>query len=415
VNWIGQLARPEQIPDEGDWSIWLYLAGRGSGKTRSAAEWLAWNASRYPFTRWACVAPTFADARDTCAEGQSGLISVLRRYGTLENYNRSMGEIVLKNGSRIKLFSGDEPDRLRGPQFHGAWIDELAAFKYPDTFDQLQFGLRLGEHPRLMITTTPRPISLIRNLCARTDGSVRIVRGSTFDNAANLAPQALAQLQARYGGTRLGRQELYGELLDDIEGALWTRAMIEDARVEAGSDPILFRVVVAIDPAVSFGEYSDETGIVTAGASPDGHYYVIADDSLRGSADTWARRAIKAYRDHGADRIIAETNNGGDLVLEVLKRVDDSISLKKVTASRGKQVRAEPISSLYEQKRVHHIGVFPTLEDQMMTWTPNSNQSPDRMDALVWAITELSTGSSSMSALARMVNFCPLCKLPNTK
>ena len=415
VNWIGQLARPEQIPDEGEWSIWLYLAGRGSGKTRAAAEWLAWNSSRFPDTRWACIAPTFADARDTCAEGQSGILSVLKRYRTLGHYNRSMGEIVLTNGSRIKLFSGDEPDRLRGPQFHGAWIDELAAFKYPDTFDQLQFGLRLGEHPRLMITTTPRPVTLIRSLCARRDGSVKVVRGSTFDNAANLAPQALIQLQARYGGTKLGRQELYGEVLDDVEGALWTRAMIEDSRVDSLAAPIIYRMVVAVDPAVTSGEEADETGIITVGASPDGHYYVIADDSIRSTPVGWARRAIESCKQHGAERIVAETNNGGDLVLEVLKQVDSHVLVKKVTASRGKQVRAEPISALYEQGRVHHIGEFPILEDQMVNWTPDSNFSPDRMDALVWAITELATGAHALRYLASISKFCPKCGLPNRK
>jgi len=415
VYWIGQQARPEQIPDEGDWSVWLYLAGRGAGKTRTAAEWIVWNASRFASTRWACVAPTFADARDTCAEGESGLITILNRYGTLANYNRSIGEIFLKNGSRIKLFSGDEPDRLRGPQFHGGWIDELAAFKYPETYDQLQFGLRLGEHPRLIVTTTPRPTKLIRSLCARSDGSVKVTRGSTFDNAANLAPQALKELKARYGGTNLGRQELYGELLEDFEGALWTRAMIENSRILPSELPHIYRIVVAIDPAVTFGELSDETGIVVAGASPDGHFYVLEDKSLKSSPDTWARVAIDALRRNKGDRIIAETNNGGDLVLEVLKQVDSSAPLKKVIASRGKRVRAEPISTLYEQGRVHHVGYFNELEEQMVSWNPESTESPDRMDALVWAITELSTSGSSMRYLASIAIFCPECRCPNSK
>ena len=412
---MGQLARPEQIPDEGEWSSWIYLAGRGSGKTRSAAEWLVWQASRHPSTRWACVAPTFADARDTCAEGQSGLLSVIKRYGTLLQYNRSVGEILLRNGSRIKLFSGDEPDRLRGPQFHGAWIDELAAFKYPETFDQLKFGLRLGSHPRLIITTTPKPIPLIRNLCARQDGSVKIVRGSTFDNAANLAPHALVELRARYEGTRLGRQELYGELLDDVEGALWTRAMIDRARVEEDESPNFLRRIVAVDPAVTYGANSDETGIIVAALTSDGHYFVLEDCSLRGSPETWARKAIDAYRRHNAERVIAEVNNGGDLVLEVLKQVDARVPLKKVTASRGKQVRAEPVVALYEQGKVHHVGRFAALEDQMALWTPDSNFSPDRADALVWAITELAVGSSALMYLASISKFCPICKLPNLR
>jgi len=214
VAWETDLARPEQLPsDDEDWSIYLYLAGRGAGKTRTAAEWLAWEATTQNNTRWAIVAPTFGDVRDVCAEGESGIINILRSYGSLLDYNRSQGAITLTNGSKIKLFSADEPDRLRGPQHHGAWCDELAAWRYSDTWDQLQFGLRLGSHPRTVITTTPRPVSLIRSLVDRTDGSIKVVRGSTFDNAANLAPQALLELQARYAGTRMGRQELFGELL----------------------------------------------------------------------------------------------------------------------------------------------------------------------------------------------------------
>jgi len=389
------------------------MAGRGAGKTRMAAEWLAWQAATNDYTRWAIVAPTFGDVRDVCAEGNSGIVGILREYDVLEEYNRTYGHIKLRNGTLIRLFSADEPNRLRGPQFHGAWCDELSSWRYADTWDQLQFGLRLGEHPRTVVTTTPKPVSLVRNLVSRTDGSVKIVRGSTFDNAANLAPQALIELQLRYNGTRLGRQELYGELLEDIEGALWTRKMIDDARVT--ETPNLTKICVAIDPAVTSGEDSDETGMIVAGVSMDGQYYVLYDGTLRASPDGWARRAVELYHEYKANRIVAEKNNGGDMVGSVIHHVDPRVPIKLVTATRGKQVRAEPVSALYEQGKVHHVGGFNELEDQMVSWTPDSGSSPDRMDALVWAITELSAASPAMQYLASKVDFCPNCRMPSPK
>ena len=410
VRWTHQLARANQIPTETkDWNTWVALAGRGFGKTRLAAEWLAWQAVRNPNTRWAIVAPTYADARDTCAEGVSGVVAILREYGMLKDYNRSIGEIILTNKSRIKLFSAEEPDRLRGPQFHGGWHDELASFKYPDTWDQYKFALRLGEHPQTLVTTTPRPTKEIRDLTKREDTVV--VRGSTFDNAANLSESALAELRLRYEGTRLGRQELYGEIIDDIDGALWTRDMIESARED--TEPPLARIVVAIDPAVTSSSGSDETGIVVAGVSGDGHYYILEDCSLRASPDGWARKAVAAYHKWGADRIIGETNNGGDMIELLLRQVDPSIPYKKVTATRGKLVRAEPVASLYEQGRAHHIGAFPVLEDQMCNWTPLANGSPDHMDAMVWAIHDLMEGQSAIMGLSALAKFCPSCRLPN--
>ena len=417
LSWAKELARPEQLPNsKEDWSIYLYLAGRGAGKTRTAAEWLAWEATTQNDTRWAIVAPTFGDVRDVCAEGESGIINILRSYGSLLDYNRSQGSITLTNGSKIKLFSADEPDRLRGPQHHGAWCDELAAWRYPDTWDQLQFGMRLGSHPRTVITTTPRPVSLIRNLVSRTDGSVKIVRGSTFDNAANLAPQALLELQARYAGTRMGRQELYGELLTESDSALWTRQLIEDARIKPEDAPPYFRVVVAIDPAVTSGEGSDETGIVVAGATPDGHYYILEDASMRGTPENWARKAIEMYRKYKCDRVIGEANNGGDMIESLLRQVDASVPYRKVHASRGKRVRAEPISALSEQLRLHMVGNnFSQLEDQLVTWEPDSDKSPDRMDAMVWAVSDLMSGSNALRSLAAMADFCPSCRLPLVK
>jgi phage terminase large subunit-like protein len=322
----------------------------------------------------------------------------------LEDYNRSIGEIILKNGSRLKGFSADKPDRFRGPQHHGAWCDELAAYRYTDAWDQLQFGLRLGDKPRVIVTTTPRPVSLIRNLIKRDDGSVAITRGSTFDNAMNLAPSALADLKLRYEGTRLGRQELYGEVIDEVDGALWTLSLIDSTRVK--EVPPLMRIVVAIDPAVTSGEDSDETGIVVAGITSDGQYYVLEDLTMRSSPDKWARTAVEAYRRWSADRIIGETNNGGDMIESLLRQVDPTVSYRKVTATRGKILRAEPVASIYEQGRAHHAGSFQALEDQMCNYTPESDFSPDRLDALVWAMTELMEGASSMIGLASLAKFC---------
>ena len=307
--WEVELARPEQLPVEGDWSTWLLLAGRGFGKTRTAAEWLAWQAITQAKTRWAVVAPTYGDTRDTCIEGESGLLAILNDYGVVDNYNRSMGEILLTNKSRIKAFSADQPDRLRGPQHHGAWCDELAAWRQPETWDQLQFGLRLGDSPQTLVTTTPKPIALVRQLSKRDDGSVHIVRGSTFDNAANLAESALRELKSRYEGTRLGRQELMGELLEDVDGALWNLAMMEECRVY--EPPEMRRIVVAIDPSGGSGENNDEQGIVVAGEGVDGHFYVLDDRSVRLTPAGWARVAVEAYREFSADRIVAEKNFGG--------------------------------------------------------------------------------------------------------
>ena len=412
ADWANLKARPNQLPTEStEWKTWLALAGRGFGKTRMASEWLAWQAITNDNTRWAIVSPTFSDVRDTCAEGPSGIVSVLRDYGVLKTYNRSIGEIVLINGSRIKLFSGEEPDRLRGPNFHGGWFDELAAFTKPDAWTQYQFALRLGDNPQTIVTTTPRPTKLIKELMNR-DG-VETVRGSTFDNAANLAPSALAELRLRYENTRIGRQELYGEIVDDIEGALWTQSQIEQYRVEEA--PPLVRIVVAIDPAVTSGDDSDETGIIVAGMTSDGHYYVLEDLTLKASPDQWARQAVNAYHKWNADRIVGETNNGGDMIELLLRQVDPAVSYKKVTATRGKLIRAEPVASLYEQGRGHHVGLFPDLEDQMCSYTPLADFSPDRMDAMVWAMTELTTTANGMLGLASLAKFCPSCRMPAPK
>lgn len=388
--WKMEQARPDQLPPDTDWLLWLILAGRGWGKTRTGAEWLAKEAVQQPNTRWAVVAPTFTDARDTCVEGESGLQPVLNRYRMIKRWNRSLGELTLRNGSLIKLFSAEEPDRLRGPQHHGAWCDELAAWRYDDTWTQLRFGLRLGTTPRICATTTPKPRRLIKSLVARAD--TLITRGSTFDNAANLSAAALDELRTLYEGTRTGRQELHGELLDDVEGALWSAVLLDEHRTTE-PPPVHNRLVVAIDPAVTSGEGSAETGIVVACRTPDGHIHVLADESMRGTPDTWARAAVAAYERWSADCIVVEGNQGGDLHATVIHTIAPNLPVKKVTATVGKRLRAEPVSALYEQGKVHHVGVFPVLEEQMTTWTPDDKgPSPDRLDALVWAVTNLGFG-----------------------
>lgn len=403
------IGRPEQQEPEGDWFIWLILSGRGWGKTRTGAEWLARKVMDNPKTKdgvstqWAIFAPTFKDAKSICVEGPSGLLKALQHNG-LENekdyiYNKSSHKIDFANGARIHTFGTDSPDTGRGLNLSGAWLDEVASWQYPyETWTEgLAPALRIGERPRVVVTTTPKPIRLLREWANRTDGSVHTTRGSTFDNSKNLSKNALEELRNRYEGTRTGRQELYGEILEQAEGALWTRNWIEDSRIDLDQVPRLVRVVVGIDPAVTSGEGSDETGIITCGLGEDKQFYVLADDTLRATPDAWGRRALQAYTKWRADRIVAEVNNGGDMVAMVIHQVDRNAPVKKVHATRNKTTRAEPISALYEQGKVHHVGGFAKLEDQMVLWTPESRKSPDRLDALVWALTEL-TGNYQMLA-----------------
>lgn len=411
-------ARPEQMTPAGAWNIWLLLAGRGFGKTRTGAEDAAWYGQKHPGVRIAVVAPTIADARDTCVEGESGLLNALPA-GTYK-WNRSMGELILQNGTMYKLFSAEEPERLRGPQHHRAWCDELAAWKkLRETWDQLMFGLRLkspdGSDPQCVATTTPKPLKFLREMVKRPD--VHITKGSTFDNEANLSPAALAQLRLSYEGTRMGEQELEGRLLDDIEGALWTTEMIESnrlilpAHLAKGLTPQdvfreldLMQVVVAIDPAVTAKKNSDETGIVVIGKGHDGLAYVLADRSTKASPGQWALRALKAYDEYMADHIVAEVNNGGDLVAHTIHTEDPFAVVRTVSASRGKIVRAEPVVALYEQGRVRHVGVHELLEEQMVTFDPDSGESPDRMDALVWGLTDLFLGAKQVKAAKPMMD-----------
>lgn len=406
------LARPSQLPPEGDWQNWLILAGRGFGKTRTGAEW-AREQLKAGASRLGLIAPTASDARDVMVEGESGLLAVCwagdKTYAGeplgRPQYEPSKRRLTWANGAIATLFSAEEPERLRGPQHDRLWCDELAAWKYlRETWDMAMFGLRLGENPRTCITTTPKPLPLVKEIAK--DARTVVTRGSTFDNADNLAPTFLRAIRDKYEGTRLGRQELNAEILDDLPGALWTRDAIDKARVRQA--PELQRIVVAVDPSGTKGESDDgdEIGIVVAGKGVDGRGYILADWTCKLSPDGWGRRSVHAY--HGgwsetperfkADRIIAERNFGGAMVEHVIRTIDPKVSFKEVVASRGKVARAEPVAALYEQGRVSHVGSFPELEDQMCQIDVSGfigEGSPDRADALVWALTELLVDGST--------------------
>lgn len=387
-------ARPNQLAPEGLWNTWLVLAGRGFGKTRMGSEWIRSLAHAHPGCRIALVAETAADARDVMIKGDSGLLNCDPTL-TEDSWSPTNRCLSWPNGSKAYTYNGTTPDQLRGPQHHFAWVDELAKFEYmQDAWDQLMFGLRLGEHPQVLVTTTPRPLPLIKKLIS--DPDTVVTRGSTLDNSSNLAQSTVKQLYDRYGGTRLGRQELEGEILGDIPGALWNRESIDETRLKEAPD--LERIFVSVDPAVSTEEGSDETGIVVVGLARDedgyARGYVLEDASLKASPEEWAKKAVALYRKYEADKIIAEKNQGGLMVESVLKTVDRSVPVELVHASRGKYVRAEPISALYEQGRVHHVGRFDKLEDQMCMFSVdslrnNNTGSPDRVDALVWGLTKL--------------------------
>jgi predicted phage terminase large subunit-like protein len=314
-----------------------------------------------------------------------------------KGYSSSVSEIRLANGSKITGYAAQEPDRLRGPQFHRAWCDEVASWRYPEAFDQLMFGLRLGENPQCIITTTPKPIQIIRNLLERDDCVV--TRGSTFENEKNLAASTLSMLREKYEGTTIGRQELYAELINDMDGALWTPSLIDSKRENViNITEKITNVIVAVDPAVTSGDSSDETGVVVVGKDSNNEYYVLDDKSGKYKPDQWGQLAIDLFYQWDADRIVAEVNNGGDLVEKLIRTLDSGVRYKSVHATRGKMVRAEPIAALYEQGRVHHCGVFSELETQMCTYTgERPKPSPDRLDALVWGLSELNKSRGEVS------------------
>jgi len=385
-------ARPDQLAPNGDWSTWLLLAGRGYGKTRVGAEWIrdiAQNGNSK--TRIALVAPTAADARDVMVEGESGLMGVCPPWD-MPIFKPSQRKVIWKNGATAHLYSAEKPDKLRGPQHTHAWCDELCAWQYQqDAWDMLMFGLRLGDNPQACVTTTPKPTQMIRALLSEKD--THITHGTTYDNLDNLSPKFRQRVIAKYEGTRLGRQELNAEVLEDVAGALWQRDQIEADRVS--KIPDLVRIVVAVDPPVTSGDNADECGIIVAGIAENKKGYVLADLSSQGKTPLeWCRDAVKAYYEWEADRIVAEVNQGGEMIEALLRQVDSKVSYKAVRAMRGKVIRAEPVAALYEQHKIKHVGTHPNLEDQMCQFTLDFNKksmgySPDRVDAVVWAFTEL--------------------------
>ncbi|MBL8905877.1 MAG: DNA-packaging protein [Rhizobiales bacterium] len=390
-----QWGRKDQTPPApGNWEVWLVLGGRGAGKTRTGAEWVKarvkgnFDQGLKPAGRIALVAPTLAEARHVMVEGKSGLMSVYE-YNEPEwrpHYEPSKRLLTWPNGAVAQIFSAEEPDSLRGPQFDLAWCDELAKWKHAEAvFDMLKFSMRLSERPLTLISTTPRPIPLIKRMLA--DPAVGVTRAATFANAKNLAPSFLRDVVRRYGGTRLGRQELDGEIIADDPDALFKRDWIEAARVR--SVPELRRIVVAVDPPAGQGRGS-RCGIIAAGLGRDGRCYVLEDKSVaRRSPAQWAARVAALYRRREACRVVAEVNQGGAMVEAVLREVDPGIAVRSVYAARGKTARAEPVAALYEQGRVAHVGAFPELEDELCGWTGAAGQSPDRLDALVWAVSDL--------------------------
>lgn len=429
LEWLSS-GRPDQMPPPEDnvgWFIWLMMAGRGAGKTRAGAEDIWWYGYRNPGSRLAVVGPTSDDCRKTCFEGESGILarcpSVL-----VENWNRGEKLLLMTNGTIVQGYSAEEPDRLRGPQHHRAWCDELAAWRHLDaTLDMLLMGMRLGRDPRIVATTTPRPIKRIKEIVAerrnvlpgmpepRADGTTHLDTVSTYANQSNLPRIYLDTILKRYEGTRLGRQELEAALLTDLPGALWSLAQIDDLRTtspgpglvlgRSGQVVALRRIVIAVDPAAKSKSESDEWGVVVAGVGEDDRGYVLADLSRGGTPAEIGEIVVRAYDEWGADRIVYEGNQGGDMVLLTITtsarelrrsgaRPVDHVSTQEVWASRGKVTRAEPVSALYEQGRVSHVGSHPVLEDQMGEFVSNLDRnergySPDRVDALVWAFFSL--------------------------
>ena len=376
-------ARPSQQTPEQDFFVWLILAGRGYGKTRVACEQLLkWK--REGYKRFAIVAQTPAEARDVIIEGESGLLSISPLWD-MPVYEPSKRRVTWGSGTTAIIYSGENPEQLRGAQQEKAIVDELAKYKYPqETWDNLLLGTRIGDNPQIVIATTPKPIKTLKEIISQPD--TIITKGSTYENRSNLAEKFFATVVRKYEGTRLGRQELHAEILDDNPSALWHSDIIEKYRVDKA--PELVRIIVAIDPATTDDENSDEAGIVVAGVDMRGHGYILEDVSLKASPDKWAQKAVYVYNKWEADRIIGEANNGGDMIEIIIRQHEKHVAYSKVWASRGKYIRAEPVAALYEQGKVHHVEMYPELEDELCDWEPG-DKSPNRLDALVWAITDL--------------------------
>lgn len=394
--------RPTQQEPQEHYFCWLCLAGRGWGKTRTGAEWVKRRVERArdqkrPI-RLALIAETAADARDVMVEGDSGIMASAHP-DFMPVYQPSRRRIIWPDGSIAQTFSGDEPGQLRGPQFHYAWVDELAKYKYPDeTWDNLEFGLRLGDEPQVIVTTTPRPIPIVVTLF--DDPLTVVTSGSSYENIGNLAPTYIKRVIQKYEGTRLGQQELHAQILRDVPGALWTMDMISATRISPDQVPDIVRYTVAVDPAVSADDNSNETGIIVIGKGSNGHGYVFKDASGIYTPSGWARRAVSEYHFWDAGRIVGEANNGGDLVGVNVRSQDATVKFRKVIAITSKGKRAQPISMLYEQGKMHHVGYFPELETQMTLLTPDEYLgpgSPDRCDALVWGAHDIMLGAQTSS------------------
>ena len=401
---------PPMLTGAGDpWTVWLVMGGRGAGKTRTGAEWIKAVAlgdpalAISPVGRIALIAETMADARDVMIEGVSGLLSV-HAADERPTWEPSRRRLEWPNGAIAQVFSAEDPESLRGPQFEFAWLDEIGKWRHAqEAFDMLQFGLRLGLHPRQIVTTTPRPTPMLKRLLA--DPKTALTRISTLENAAHLAPTFLDQIVARYRGTRLGRQEIDGEMIEERSDALWSRDMIEASRIEQA--PALRRIAVAIDPPATSSRRADSCGIVAAGIDADGVMYVLDDASLSAvKPGAWARAALALYHKREADELVAEVNQGGEMVAAVIAEADDSVPVRQVRATRGKYLRAAPVAQLYEQNRVRHVGAFPALEDEMCAFGPDglpNGASPDRLDALVWAIAALTSAPRTSQPRMRRV------------
>jgi phage terminase large subunit-like protein len=394
-------ARGNQLPPNGAWRTWLLMAGRGFGKTRTGAETVRNYVESGKYSRVALVGRTAADVRDVMIEGESGILSCCPNWNR-PRYDKSLRRITWQNGAIATAYSAEEPSVLRGPQHDLAWCDEFAAWRYMETYDMLQMGLRLGKQPRQILTSTPRPLPMFRKLLS--DPRTVVTKGSTFDNKANLAADFIAEVMDKYSGTRLGRQELYAEILDDNPNALWKMADIEAMRINLVAENFK-RVVIGLDPAVTSHEKSDEVGIIVAAIGDSGRGYVLEDATMKGTPAEWAKKVVELYHKHDVDRIIGEANNGGDLIEHTLRTEDAYIAYEKIHASRGKAIRAEPISALYEQRRISHVGQLAKLEDEMITFDPLgivNQKSPNRMDALVIALSALFGRRNSLSDILQV-------------
>lgn len=390
LEWLSQVerqARPAQLEPPGDWFVWLVRSGRGWGKTQTGAWFLRRRIDSCMWTRCIAAGPTAADVRDTMIEGPSGLLHAWPEH-LRPTWEPTKRKLTAHNGAVILTVSADDPDRFRGMQADGAWADEIDSWPRMDSWDTLTFSVRLGPDPRIVATSTPKRSRLVRKLAL--DPRCCITAGSTYDNSANLSPSFLAQIKARYEGTHLGRQEIHGELIDEVEGAIVSHELIDAHRIGGDAVPVLRRVVVGVDPSGS--AKGDEQGIVAVGIAADGHLYVLRDASCRSTPDGWGRRAVELYHELDADRLVLETNYGGDMAEAVIRKLDPQVNLRRVHASRGKAVRFEPVGMLYEQGRVHHVGTFDVMEDQLCSFSAlgyQGDESPDRADALVWAVTDL--------------------------